>query len=158
MLLSRLRRAYYHSPAGLFRSPPARPPGLDEIPDDGLPLAPYTYYLDGVEAGSFYVLLGGVATGSLDTPLFLKSNFLTWQPQTRYVTYHEPQWLRYVALQACAVRVKGYFADGEPVTVTLKELAEKRQYSLDLNYGRIRAFSINSLPITMCGWRPAASS
>lgn len=109
-----------------------------------------------MEAGSFYVLPGGVATGSLDTPLFLKSNFLTWQPQTRYVTYHEPQWLRYVALQACSVRVKGYFADGEPVTVTLKELAEKRQYSLDLNYGRIRASSINSLPITMCGWRPAA--
>lgn len=113
-------------------------PDLNEIPEDGLPLTPYTYYLDGTETGTFYVLPGGVAATTVDTQLFLKSNFLTWQPQTRRVSYHEPQWLRYVALKVCSVKVKAYFAEVDPVTVTLKELAEQTQYSLDLNYGRIR--------------------
>lgn len=115
-------------------------PDLNDIPDNGLPLVPYTFSIDGQEAGSFHVLPGGVASGAIDTPLFLKSNFLSWQPQTRRVSYHEPQWLRYVALQAATVKVKGYFSetDRDPVTVTLKELAERTQYTLDLNYGRIR--------------------
>ncbi|WP_298061408.1 hypothetical protein [uncultured Rikenella sp.] len=119
-------------------------PGLDDVPAEGLPLTTYTYRIDGEEAGTFCVLPGGVNAKSIDTPLFLKSNFLTWQPQTRYVGYHEPQWLRYVALNDCAVRVKGYFAPtddetgAEPETVTLQELTVGRVYSLDLNYGRIR--------------------
>lgn len=112
--------------------------GVDEIPDEGSPLTAYTYYINGAEAGSFYVLPGGVAAQSIDTPLFLKSNFLTWQPQTRRVSYHEPQWLRYVAIHVCTAKVKGYFASGDPVTVTLKEMTAGRLYCLDMNYGRIR--------------------
>ncbi len=119
-------------------------PGLDDVPAEGLPLTTYTYSIDGEEAGSFFVLPGGVNAGSLDTPLFLKSNFLTWQPQTRYVGYHEPQWLRYVALNDCTVRVKGYFAStddetgGDTQTITIQELTAGRVYSLDVNYGRVR--------------------
>lgn len=112
--------------------------GVDEIPDEGSPLTAYTYYINGAEAGNFYVLPGGVAAQSIDTPLFLKSNFLTWQPQTRRVSYHEPQWLRYVAIHVCTAKVKGYFASGDPVTVTLKEMTAGRLYCLDMNYGRIR--------------------
>lgn len=111
---------------------------LNDIPDEGLLLTPYTFSIDGQEAGTFHVLPGGVASKALDTEMFLRSNFLTWQPQTRHISYHEPHWLRYVALQAATAKVKAYFADGDPVTVTLKELAELTQYSLDLNYGRIR--------------------
>lgn len=119
-------------------------PGLDDVPAEGLPLTTYTYSIDGEEAGSFCVLPGGVNAGSLDTPLFLKSNFLTWQPQTRHVGYREPQWLRYVALNDCTVRVKGYFAptddesDPTPVVLTFKELTGNRLYNFDLNYGRVR--------------------
>lgn len=113
-------------------------PDLNDIPDDGLPLVPYTFSIDSKEIGTFHVLAGGVAAKAVDTQLFLKSNFLTWQPQTRRVSYHEPQWLRYVALQTCSVKVKAYFGEGDPVTVTLKELTALTQYSLDLNYGRIR--------------------
>lgn len=113
-------------------------PGLDDVPAEGLPLTTYTYSIDGEEAGSFCVLPGGVNAESIDTPLFLKSNFLTWQPQTRDVGYHEPQWLRYVALNDCSVRMKGYFAEGDPQTVTFKALTTGRVYSLDVNYGRIR--------------------
>lgn len=112
--------------------------GVDEIPDEGSPLTAYTYYINGAEAGNCYVLPGGVAAQSIDTPLFLKSNFLTWQPQTRRVSYHEPQWLRYVAIHVCTAKVKGYFASGDPVTVTLKEMTAGRLYCLDMNYGRIR--------------------
>lgn len=112
--------------------------GVDEIPDEGSPLTEYIYYINGAEAGNFYVLPGGVAAQSIDTPLFLKSNFLTWQPQTRRVSYHEPQWLRYVAIHVCTAKVKGYFASGDPVTVTLKEMTAGRLYCLDMNYGRIR--------------------
>jgi hypothetical protein len=119
-------------------------PGLDDVPAEGLPLTTYTYSIDGEEAGTFCVLPGGVNAGSLDTPLFLKSNFLTWQPQTRYVGYHEPQWLRYVALNDCTVRVKGYFApnddgtESNPQAITIQKLIAGHIYSLDVNYGRIR--------------------
>lgn len=113
-------------------------PGLDDVSAEGLPLTTYTYRIDGEETGTFCVLPGGVNAESIDTPLFLKSNFLTWQPQTRYVSYHEPQWLRYVALNDCSVRVKGCFTESAPLTVTLKELTAGRVYSLDMNYGRIR--------------------
>lgn len=118
--------------------------GLGDVPAEGLPLTTYTYRIDGTETGSFCVLPGGVNAKSIDTPLFLKSNFLTWQPQTRYVGYHEPQWLRYVALNDCAVKVKGYFAPtgdetgADPETVILQELTAGHIYSLDMNYGRIR--------------------
>lgn len=142
-----LEEVYYPDPSGRITIPlraffeaHLHAPDLNDIPDAGQPLTPYTYYLDGSEAGTFYVLPGGVAARAIDTALFLKSNFLTWQPQTRRVSYHEPQWLRYVALQTCTVKVKAYFseAEGDPVTVTLKEMAALTQYSLDLNYGRIR--------------------
>lgn len=140
-----LEEVYYPDPSGRITIPlraffeaHLHAPDLNDIPDTGLSLTPYTYYLDGTETGTFYVLPGGVASTAIDTALFLKSNFLTWQPQTRRVSYHEPQWLRYVALQAATVKVKAYFAAGDPVTVTLKELIELTQYSLDLNYGRIR--------------------
>lgn len=119
-------------------------PRLDEIPEEGLPLNEYTGYLDGESIGTFCVLAGGIAVREIDTPLFLRSNFLTWQPRIRYVGYHEPQWLRYVALNDCVVRVKGYFAPtsdetgADPETVTLQELTAGRIYSLDMNYGRIR--------------------
>ncbi|MCC8062452.1 MAG: hypothetical protein LIO68_04320 [Rikenellaceae bacterium] len=140
-----LEEVYYPGPDGRITIPlraffeaHLHAPDLNDIPEDGLLLTAYTYYLDGNEAGSFHVLPGGVDAGAIDTALFLKGNFLTWQPQTRRVSYHEPQWLRYVALQACSVKVKASFAEGDPVTVTFKELAELTQYSLDLNYGRIR--------------------
>lgn len=113
-------------------------PDLNDIPDSGLPLVPYTFSIDGKEAGTFHVLPGGVVNKALDTEMFLRSNFLTWQPQTRYVSYHEPHWLRYVALQAATVKVKAYFAEDEPQTITLKELASGHLYDIDLNYGRIR--------------------
>lgn len=129
-------------------------PDLNDIPDSGLPLVPYTFSIDGKEGGTFHVLPGGVANKALDTEVFLYSNFLTWQPQTRRVSYHEPQWLRYVALQACSVKVKAYFAEGDPVTVTLKELAALTQYSLDMNYGRIRGL-FDQQPVYYDVWTEA---
>lgn len=60
-------------------------PGLDEIPAEGLPIATYTYRIDSEEADTCCVLPGGVAAGTLDTELFLYSNFLTWQHQTEGV-------------------------------------------------------------------------
>lgn len=156
-----LEEVYYPDPDGRITIPlraffeaHLHSPDLNDIPDGGLPLAPYTFSIDCAEGGTFYVLPGGVSANAVDTALFLKSNFLTWQPQTRRVSYHEPQWLRYVALQACSVKVKAYFAEVDPVTVTLKELTALTQYSLDLNYGRIRGL-FDQQPVYYDVWTEA---
>lgn len=156
-----LEEVYYPDPDGHITIPlraffeaHLHAPDLNDIPDGGLPLSLYTFCIDGTEGGTFYVLPGGVANKALDTEVFLYSNFLTWQPQTRRVSYHEPQWLRYLATVACEVKVRGYFAERDPVTVTLKELAALTQYSLDMNYGRIRGL-FDQQPVYYDVWTEA---
>ena len=61
-------------------------PAVSEVPGEGLPLRAFEYSIDGQPSGTFYVIPGGVAAVTVDTELWIKTNFLTWQQQTRRVT------------------------------------------------------------------------
>ena len=105
------------------------------------PAVVYTWSITGeaAESGSFRCLKGGHLAG-VDAATYLKTNFLTWQPQTRTTLYHIPHWLRYVAVVAgCRFRVKGYYTDGTSATFDLTgELAAGSIYTVDATYGAIR--------------------
>lgn len=104
-------------------------------------VALYTWSITGeaAESGSFHCLKGGHLAG-VDAATYLKTNFLTWQPQTRITLYHTPHWLRYVAIvPGCRFRVKGYFTDGTDATFDLSgELAVGTIHTVDATYGTIR--------------------
>ena len=49
---------------------------------------------------SFSVIRAGVDRLADSAANFLKTNFLTWQPQTKEVTYYSPEFLTYYAAEA----------------------------------------------------------
>lgn len=58
---------------------------------------------------SFRVLRAGVDRLATSAENFVTSNFLTWQPQIKPVTYYSPEFLTYYATINGNVRVKAYF-------------------------------------------------
>lgn len=85
----------------------------------------------------FRVVKGGVGTDeAVDTPLFLDSNFLTWQPQQKYVQYHDPEWLTYYAQGAYLLKAKGYHLTGDE-TITLATFTANQLTTVNMNYGRL---------------------
>lgn len=91
---------------------------------------------------NFRCIRGGVANLE-DTPTnFLTSNFLTWQPIQKKVTYYSPEFLTYYAVVAGYVKLKGYYLDGTtelypPKTVTLKTLTSGKCYTMPLQYANV---------------------
>lgn len=109
--------------------------------DDVFPIAKYDFQLTLNEfmSGSFYCLRGGLG---VDVPAetYLKSNFLTWQPQTRRTLYHTPQYLRYAALADSVCKATGYFADKTSQTVDLLTgMTAGNIYTIDVTFGNLRA-------------------
>ena len=60
----------------------------------------------------FSVIRSGVDSFDGDTTSFLQQNFLTWQPNLKYVTYYTPEFLTYFATEDVSVVCKAYFEDG----------------------------------------------
>lgn len=93
----------------------------------------YTFTVAGTV---FYtvVVLGGV-DADIDADTFLKGNWLTWQPQQKMVKFNDPEWLTYYALVATNVKVKAYFKDKDPSTITLTSFPAGKCCSLNMNFG-----------------------
>lgn len=121
--------------------------------DDVFPIAKYDFQLTLNEfmSGSFYCLRGGLG---VDVPAetYLKSNFLTWQPQTRRTLYHTPQYLRYAALADSVCKATGYFADKTSQTVDLLTgMTAGNIYTIDVTFGNLRA-KFSKQPIYIDVW------
>lgn len=82
-------------------------PGIGEIITRDFPL--FSFSIDTEAEISFYAFDGGI--DSTISSSWFAENFLTWQPQTSYVTWNQPQFLSYIALQSCILKIKGYFSD-----------------------------------------------
>lgn len=101
------------------------------------PIPKYTYEINGTPK-DFYCLRGGHGAG-VSAESFVASNFLTWQPQTCYTSYHGPSKLRYVALSNCMCKVKGYFANMSTQTIVLRDVMSSGNiHTMDVTYGNIR--------------------
>lgn len=99
-----------------------------------LPL--YTWAVGDLPAEQFRCMRGG-HQATTDSATFAKSNFLTWQPQTRRVNYHTPLRLSYVVLGSCDVMVRGHFKDGTTQEATIRSLLPNTLHTLDVSYGTV---------------------
>lgn len=89
---------------------------------------------------SFSVIRAGVDRLADSAANFLKTNFLTWQPQTKGVTYYSPEFLTYYAAEASEVKCKAYIpaAHGyEEKVLTLASLEAGKVYTVPVQYAII---------------------
>ena len=104
--------------------------------------ADFTAVIDEKEI-SFRVLRGGVDRLATSAENFVTSNFLTWQPQIKPVTYYTPEFLTYYATVDGNVCVKAYFSqeDGEVTSEikTLYSVLAGNAYSIPVQYAVIMA-------------------
>ena len=70
-----------------------------------------------------------------DSPLnFLKSNFLTWQPNVKGVTYYSPEFLTYYASEAVTVKCTAYFPSAPSATSDLALLSANTVWTIPVSY------------------------
>lgn len=104
--------------------------------------ADFTAVIDKKEI-SFRVLRGGVDRLAISAENFVTSNFLTWQPQIKPVTYYTPEFLTYYATVDGNVCVKAYFSQEEgEVTSEIKtvySVLAGNAYSIPVQYAVIMA-------------------
>ena len=104
--------------------------------------ADFTAVIDEKEI-SFRVLRGGVDRLATSAENFVTSNFLTWQPQIKPVTYYTPEFLTYYATVDGNVCVKAYFSqeDGEVTSEikTVYSVLAGNAYSIPVQYAVIMA-------------------
>ncbi|MDD4437478.1 MAG: hypothetical protein PHS04_05520 [Tissierellia bacterium] len=96
----------------------------------------FTATIDGVTS-AFKVIRSGVANLQ-DTPAnWLKNNFLTWQPQNKYVTYNSPEWLTYYAQESCNIMLKAYLPGNTVQNVNLGACEPGKAFTFNLRYAFI---------------------
>ncbi|MDR2917647.1 MAG: hypothetical protein LBV74_22880, partial [Tannerella sp.] len=109
------------------------------------------------ESITFKVIRAGVDRLA-DTPSnFLKNNFLTWQPQTKPVTYSTPEYLTYYAVVPGTVKLKAYFTDStgtviKDQTIDLITLQAGKAYTIPLQYAIVAAKFGSDLPAFYDVW------
>lgn len=118
--------------------------------------ANFTAVIDGTEV-TFRVIRGGVDKLADTAANFLMANFLTWQPQSKAVTYSSPEYLSYYAVVASVAKLKAYFtnAAGEVTseqTITLHTLAAGKAYTLTTQYAAVSALLSSALPAFYDVW------
>lgn len=89
---------------------------------------------------TFSVIRAGVDRLADSAANFLKTNFLTWQPQTKGVTYYSPEFLTYYAAEASEVKCKAYISAGhgyEEKVLTLASLEAGKVYTVPVQYAII---------------------
>ncbi|MFV0376920.1 MAG: hypothetical protein ACK5JD_06400 [Mangrovibacterium sp.] len=110
----------------------------------------FSFVIDGAST-SHTVIAGGV-NASVDASVFLKANWLTWQLQQKKVKYTDPDWLAYYAAEAVDVKLKAYFKDAEPETITLAALGAGKLYSLNVNFQYLSGLFASGQPVYFDIW------
>ena len=82
-------------------------------------VATFTAYVGNTTAGTFTVVNGGVRKLSGTASSFLAGNWLTWQPQTKQVTWNSPEYLSYYFNVTGKVKAKFYKKNGTTKTVNI---------------------------------------
>ena len=88
----------------------------------------------------FSAIRAGVDRLSDSADNFLKSNFLTWQPQVKAVTYYSPEFLTYYAVEDSEMKCKAYLWNGTGYTektVQLVLMEAGNTYTVPVQYAII---------------------
>ena len=109
-------------------------------------LATFTAEVDGAHSHSFTVIRGGVRKLSDTASNFLKTNWLTWQPQIKRVRWYQPEFLSYYHEVAGVVKAKFYptSATEEVVTIHSATAGEYNTYNMEMAH----LFSLSSYEIS----------
>lgn len=90
---------------------------------------------------TFSVIRAGVDRLSDSATNFLKSNFLTWQPQVKAVTYYSPEFLTYYATATSVMKCKAYMWNGtayeEKEVVLMNHMNAGTVYTVPVQYAII---------------------
>lgn len=84
----------------------------------------------------FSVVKGGISNVAESSAVFLKTQWLTLQPQEKRIVMHQPEYLSYYAVVTGSVKMTVYFADGS-VNETLLVLQAGQLYTIDVSYLKI---------------------
>ena len=86
---------------------------------------------------SFSVIRAGVDKLGDSASNFLKTNFLTWQPNVKPVTYYSPEFLTYYAQEDCVLKCKTYVWNGvgyEDAEIVLATLNAGKVWTIPVQY------------------------
>lgn len=105
-----------------------------------------------LQACTFTAVRSGKAHLNESASSFLKGNFLTWQPTTKYVTYYSPEWLTYFAVESCSIVLKAYFSGGETQLLSLTSLSPGNCVTVNLQYAVVCGKLSNRRPMYYDVW------
>lgn len=90
---------------------------------------------------TFSVIRSGVDRLADSAANFLKTNFLTWQPQVKAVTYYSPEFLTYYATATSVMKCKAYMWNGtayeEKEVVLMNHMNAGTVYTVPVQYAII---------------------
>lgn len=87
---------------------------------------------------TFTVVKGGFSALE-SSPVFLKTNFLTWQPQQKFILSRQPEFLSYYTQATGNLKIKGYFSDKTSGIHTIV-LEGSKLYTFNLNWGIVNDY------------------
>lgn len=113
-----------------------------EIPNENIYrqnniVALFIAHIDSLPPLSFNVIRGGVDNFADTTTNFLAANWLTWQPQTKKVTYSQPEWLTYYAVTAAVIKVKFYLKNNTSTVVSIHNQDAATCYSYNMQFSYV---------------------
>jgi len=103
------------------------------------------------------VVQGGI-NASINATTFLQANWLTWQEQSKKVKYADPEWLSYYSVVPTSVKVKAYFKDANPETITLTEFQAGKLYSINVNFRYLSGLFSSGQPVYFDIWTENSST
>lgn len=106
-------------------------------------VATFTATVGGSSAGSFTVVNGGVRKLSGTAAAFLEGNWLTWQPQSKQVTWNSPEYLSYFFNVGGKVRAKFYKKNNTTKTITVWSSEAASAMLMTFNVTMSRLFSLS---------------
>lgn len=105
---------------------------------------------------SFKVLRAGVDEFSDSTENFLEQNFLTWQPNTKYVTYYSPEFLTYYSISGATIMCRATMEDGSTSLISLASIPAGQCWTVPVQYAVI-AGKLSKLPVYYDVWAENSS-
>ncbi|KIO45471.1 hypothetical protein [Sanguibacteroides justesenii] len=87
---------------------------------------------------TFTVVKGGFSALE-STPVFFKTNFLTWQPQQKFIISNQPEFLSYYTQETGNLKIKGYFSD-KAFEIHTIILESAKLYAFNLNWDIVNGY------------------
>ena len=86
---------------------------------------------------SFRVIKGGIGDAAEVSTVFLKSQFLTLQPQQKQTLTWQPEFLNYYTQEQCRLKLRAYFADGTNEEKYIADMETGKLYTIDLSFLKV---------------------